>query len=106
MKKLEEMSRDERSLLLYLETRAVDYSGKVDSAHMNDGDREIAKQWNDDGFIRYERICSRDAALRATTCVMLSDDAFNLAHQQRKLRAQTLWNGRKYMTTEEYRKAG
>jgi len=46
MKSLNKMTKNERSLLLYLETRAVDYGGIVDTRHMNQDDMEIAKEWN------------------------------------------------------------
>jgi hypothetical protein len=36
MKSLDTMTSDERNLLLYLETRAVDYGGIVDTKHMNE----------------------------------------------------------------------
>ena len=40
------LSKDEKSLLLFLETRAVDYGGRVNVQHMNLEDMEIAKRWN------------------------------------------------------------
>lgn len=53
---LSEMTKDERSLLLFLETQAVDYGGLVDVRHMNEDDCNIASDWNECGFIIYKRI--------------------------------------------------
>lgn len=39
--KIEDMTKEERSLLLYLETRYVDHAGLVDGKHLND----IVKEW-------------------------------------------------------------
>lgn len=50
MKTLDTMTSDERSLLLYLETRAVDHGGKVDAQHMNKEDFDIAKKWMKKGL--------------------------------------------------------
>ena len=44
MKSLDTMTSDERNLLLYLETRAVDHGGLVDAKHMNKEDMEIAEK--------------------------------------------------------------
>lgn len=55
---LDAMSRDERSLLLYLETRAVDHGGLVAPVHMNAADFDITKRWNEAGFLRFSRMLS------------------------------------------------
>lgn len=51
-----ELTKDERSLLLYLEARAVDHGGLVAATHMNEEDFAIANRWNREGFIRFSRI--------------------------------------------------
>jgi hypothetical protein len=56
---LDAMNKDERSLLLFLETQAVDHCGLVGTAHMNAPDRAIAKKWADDQFIRFSRLLSK-----------------------------------------------
>lgn len=88
MKKLSDLSKDERSLLLYLECRAVDNSGVVQTAHMNDEDSAIAQRWKDEGFIRYGRI-KFDLITKNGECmwVILSPNAFKLAHEERQARA-------------------
>lgn len=55
---LDGMTKDERSLLLYLETRAVDQGGLVATAHMNKQDMGTARAWNARGFLRFSRIRS------------------------------------------------
>jgi len=42
MKTLDTMTSDERNLLLYFETCAVDYGGKIDNRRMNREDIYIA----------------------------------------------------------------
>ena len=85
---LDNMTKDERSLLLYLETRAVDYGGTVDTRRMNKEDFEIAKGWNESGFLKFGRIKFHDInpASHATHWCELSDEAWKLAHQERKRR--------------------
>lgn len=86
MKTLEDMTKDERSLLLYLETRAVDYGGKIDTRHMNKEDIDTAKGWNKEGFLWFGRIKFHDIAYHMTHWCELSDEAWSLAHQERKAR--------------------
>ena len=50
---MKELTRDEISLLLYLETRAVDNSGKVGIRHMNADDFTIAQDWHNEGFVQF-----------------------------------------------------
>lgn len=101
---LSDMTKDERSLLLYLETRAVDHAGLVDHRQMNDEDREIAKKWSEIGFIQYGRVAYYTITKETETdWVKLSDAAFELAHQERKARSERLWEKRSWMSTEEYR---
>lgn len=92
--KIEDMDKDERSLLLYFETVATDYGGKIDARRMNSRDFEIAKQWNDEGFVRFGRIYSGDIKSYGKTqfdhwCV-LSDNAWEQAHRERRARFQRL----------------
>ena len=105
MKTLETMTKDEKSLLLFLETRAVDQSGKVQTEHMNDDDRKIVERWNSEGFVRYGRVASEDLNKHGTHWCHLSDEAWALAHAERKARAARLWIKRTWCTTEEKRAA-
>lgn len=85
MKSLDAMTSDERNLLLYLETRAVDHGGKVDAKHMNKEDMDIVKKWNEEGFIKFGRIRFH-SIIESTHWCELSDEAWTLAHTERKAR--------------------
>jgi len=87
---VKQLSKDEISLLLYLETCLVDQNGRVSSKHMNTDDKEIAKKWNDEGFIKYGRIKMADIYLGSDRVhyVNFTDEAWKLAHQYRKIRGE------------------
>lgn len=88
--KLEQMGKDERSLLLYMESCAVDGYAKLDQRRMNDIDRAFAEDWNRTGFIKYGRVKAKaieDSASKCTHFAILSDEAWTLAHQERRNRA-------------------
>ncbi len=84
MKSLSTMTSDERNLLLYLETRAVDHGGIVDTKHMNKEDMDIAGKWNNEGFVKFGRIKFHSITSAGTYWCELSDEAWNLAHAERK----------------------
>lgn len=105
MSLLESMTREERSLLLYLETAVVDYGGRYKGQCINDGDREIMDRWADDGFITHGRICAADHNRDGALWVQLSPEWLELAHCERKARAKRTWEARRYRTTEEHRNA-
>lgn len=90
MTSLDDMTRDERSLLLYLETRAVDYGGKVDARHMNKEDMEIARGWNKSGFLKFGRIKFHDIDKGGTHWCELSDEAWVLVAMERKRRCSRI----------------
>ena len=93
-----------KSLLLYLETRAVDYSGRVDGRYMNDEDTEMAKKWNDEGYLEFGRVCSDDLRSNAgSLSVHLSEQAYADVARFRKERAERGWKNRNYRTTKEKR---
>jgi len=101
MKTLENMSKDERSLLLFLETRAVDYGGRVDTRHMNEDDWKLAEKWNKNKFIRFGRIVIRHHNTDGTHWCLLSKKAWELAYKERKSRWERLWLKRSWLTTED-----
>lgn len=106
MKTLKNMTNDERSLLLYLETRAVGYGGLVAPRHMNAEDFCIAKKWDKEGFIGFGRLVSESC--NYTTCshwVTLSEEAWELAHKERRARQKRLYDIRTWTTTKEKREA-
>lgn len=95
-------TKDERSLLLFLETCAVDDYGWVRGAHMNAEEFAKAKEWNASGFVKFGRIFMRGDALgrvnrnnggmRAprTNWCELSDQAWDEAAAERRARAARL----------------
>lgn len=98
------MTKQELSLLLYLETCAVDHSGRVSQEKLNDEEREIIKAWTKSGYIAFGRICIKSIVER-THWVLLSMDATRDAHAERALRAARSWANKNYQTTEEKRAA-
>jgi hypothetical protein len=99
--KLESMTKNERSLLLFFETCAVDQGGKVAFAHMNQQDYDKAKEWNELGFIRFGRIAFHDVINGKAYWCELSDKAWELAHQERKARYDRMSAKREWKRTEE-----
>ena len=100
------MNKNDKNLLLYLETCAVDYGGKVNLVHMNKEDRDIAKKWNDEKFISFGRIVFADCViterLKAIThWVELSESAWKAAHDERRARATRLWAKRTWSKTSD-----
>ena len=83
---IEDMNKDERSLLLYFETAAVDYGGKLDARRMNDIDFANARQWSDEGFIHFGRIKASDIAHNFDHWCILTEAAWTEAHQERRAR--------------------
>lgn len=109
--KLDAMTKDERSLLLFFETCAVDQRGGVDGRRINDADREIAQRWNECGFVLFGRMSFKDVSrlhkinvVRTDWCE-LSDEAWKLAHEERRARAARMAKDRKYKKTSEVRQA-
>lgn len=87
------MIREQLSLLLYLETCAVDGRGVVNQVHMNDDDRAQALRWAESGYIVYqhrpeEEIREMTRTSQKTHVVILSDAAWKDAHAERRARAE------------------
>jgi hypothetical protein len=105
---LNDMSKCEKSLLLYLETRAVDHGGLVCTQHMNSEDMATAKRWSESGFVRFGRLAADCLPGRhggSTHWCELSDDAWTLAHSERRERYTRINSKRKWLTTDEKRAA-
>lgn len=98
---IKEMSKDEKSLLLFLETRAVDYGGRVNIQHVNKGDMEIASKWNATDFLYFGKIVIRNHNSDGTHWVHLSDEAFKIAHQLRLERVNKMYENRTWISTED-----
>ena len=101
--KLSEMSRDERSLLLYFESRAVDHGGLVDARRINDSDFKLAQGWDTQGFVSFGRLASEYLTAQSSHWCHLSQEAWELAHEERRARHLRLYEKRTWQTTEEKR---
>ncbi len=95
------MTKDEKSLLLYLETRAVDHGGKIKDPNMNVQDWITFKKWVHTGYIEGGRICSQDIDREHFHWVHLSAQAMTDAHTLRRERAERMWQNKIYTTTQE-----
>ena len=85
-----ELTRSEKSLLMYFETQAVDYGGTLESVRMNAHDHSIAKRWRESGFVHFGRVAFNDIKTHGGTardywCV-LSEQAWVLAQAERRAR--------------------
>jgi len=106
------LNRDEKSLLMFLETQAVDQGGLVNLVRMNEDDHAILKRWTESGFVKSGRVCSADIerlklssgrTKQRTMWAQLSEDAFEAAHKERRARAKRMWKSRSWQTTDEKR---
>jgi hypothetical protein len=99
------MTREELSLLLFLESCYVDYGGLVDHRRMNAEDFEIAKRWNSEGLIEFGRLYSKSifelSDKNNTHFVTLVASAFELAHQERINRAKRMYEKRQWLKASE-----
>ncbi len=86
-----EMTKAEKSMLLYLESCAVDASGLAEGIRMNAEDMEAAKRFKVLGLAELHRIPSHllggVKGKQYTHWVKMSDAGFALAHQLRRERA-------------------
>lgn len=98
---MKNLTKDEKSLLLFFETAYVDHAGKLNPAHMNDADRKIAEKWNNSGYVEFGRVRYSDITNEKTNYVFLSAEAMNDAHQERKERAERMQKARQWQTTKE-----
>jgi hypothetical protein len=104
---LDDLTKEQKSLLLFLETRAVDHGGLVATEHMNDDDLAQAKSWTTAGFIGFGRLASESMThpRRSTHWVTLSDEAWKWTHAERRARNGRLYEKRTWLKTSELRQA-
>lgn len=95
------MTKQEKSLLLYLETRAVDHGGRVDTRRMNKEDMFTAAQWSQKGYVRFGRLAYESVAYSSTHWCLFSDIAWLDAHAERRAKAGRLLANRTWKMTEE-----
>lgn len=98
---VDELTRQALSLLLFLETRAVDYGGRVNGRHMNEQDFALAKKMASDGLIGFGRIVARDCNRDGAHWVTLTPEAWEAVHGERKARAARMWESRRFQLTSE-----
>ncbi|KKL61321.1 hypothetical protein LCGC14_2196510 [marine sediment metagenome] len=87
---MNKLTKKELSLLLYFESRAVDHRGLIDTRHLNKEDFKIAEKMKESGLIDMKRWTQRDiiGQVEALTYrVWLFDEAWTLAHEERRERA-------------------
>lgn len=99
----EQLDRDQKSLLLYLESCAVDKSGRLENEKLNAIDMENLDIWKEAGFLEWGRICYEDVTGKSSFWCQLSEDAISMAHKLRWERIHRLWGKRTWKTTEEKR---
>ena len=82
------MTKRELSLLLFLESCAVDLRGRIDVRHMNSEDMETARKWNEIGYVLFGRRKMDDiGTLSTATCwCVLSSQAMADAAVERAAR--------------------
>ncbi len=86
------VTKEEVSLLLYLETCAVDHGGMVDARRMNAEDFDLVKKMQDDGLLRFGRMLSAAIGevgrrFHFSHWVELLDPGWNQVAQLRRQRA-------------------
>lgn len=89
-----DLTKEEKSLLLYFETQATDYGGTLEAARMNETDMAIARRWNESGFVQFGRIAIADirehGGVHRTHWCVLSEEAWTAAHAERRARCDRL----------------
>jgi hypothetical protein len=96
-----ELTKEERSLLLYLESCLVDHHGYINAQRINIDDRATLKAWDEAGYVHYGRlpmwvIQDRYRQSKHTEheshYVRFSEAAWQDAHRERRQRSERLVN--------------
>ena len=94
MSKSKTLTREQRRLLLYLETCLVDGGGRVQGCKLNTEDHEQIDKWIEDGFIRFGRLPFDTIRAGTSTCfpkthwVRFSEECWPLVARYRRERAE------------------
>lgn len=105
--KLKDMTKQERSLLLFFESGSAEHGGVLEGRCMNEEDFALAARWAKEGFIQFGRLTYKDCTFskkhggHKTHWVILSEEAWSLAQQERRERCGRLYAKRWWTTTEE-----
>jgi hypothetical protein len=97
------MTKTEINQLLYIESRAVDFDGRINHHQMNDDDRRIMEKWAAEDYVEYGRIAFMYVAGDLTHYVKLSEQAWADAARYRRERAERCWESKNYLTANEKR---
>jgi len=97
------MTKNQISLLLFMETQIVNHSGRVGGIHMNGEDFAQAQKWHEENFISFGRIAYQDCNSYGSMWVTFSDEAWKKAHQARRVRGERSLKDKSYQTTTEKR---
>lgn len=85
---IENLTKTERSILLYAETCVVDHAGLLEGKRMNKDDLDALKKFEADGILKFGRIPGRllgsMGARDCTHWVEFTDAAWTLAHVLRR----------------------
>mgnify|MGYP000221082252 CR=1 FL=1 len=92
---------DNGSLILFLETCAADYGGRVDIRRVNSMEMDIIEIWKKAGYIDFGRIVVEHHNKQGTHWVELSKDAIKDAHFWREKRIKRMLKNRRYKKTGE-----
>lgn len=88
----ENLTKAERSVLLYAETCVVDYAGLLEGKRMNNDDIDALKKFEAAGILTFGRIPARALAWmvgrECTHWVEFNDSAWALAHALRRQAAE------------------
>jgi hypothetical protein len=103
MVNIESMSKGEKSLLLYLESRATNHSGLINVSQINKEEIDICNRWNKKGFIQFGRVVARNVRSYCFMWCKLPESTFKIAHKLRKERADRMWLNKNWLSTEESR---
>lgn len=88
----ENLTKTERSILLYAETCVVDYAGLLEGERMNGDDIEALKKFAAAGILKFGRIPARllgsMISRKCTYWIEFTDAAWALAHTLRRQAAE------------------
>jgi hypothetical protein len=105
MKTIDQLTKTEKSLLLFMECAAVDEGGIYQTERTNAEDREIMDRWKAEGFIDHGRVASEYLTATRRVWIKLTPEAMALAQELRRARAERMWIARTWESTAEKRDA-
>lgn len=95
------LTKNQKSFLIYLESRSVNYAGRIDYSQINEEDVEDLEKFVKLGWAETGRINSRYHTENGSDWIELSIFGYDLAHRARKERAFRIIANRCYTRTNE-----